>query len=416
MKVIEKYLTNYAESVSSKVVDVPLVFDHVVVIPAFNEKPCFLEQKTLALGGSNLVIVVVNAPDSDCDPEKLKCTQNLLGYIQGEMDLLWQNGSKLMLLKNSKFDYHLLAVDCVSAGERLPVKQGVGLARKVGADLALSLIFNGKINSNVIYSTDADAEIPRGYFFSAREKVGEKNGGYAGYVFPFHHVAEKDFEKAMELYEFSLNYYVAGLRHAGSKYAFHTIGSCLAFDAESYAKVRGFPKRAAGEDFYLLNKLAKVGKIQNLASPLIKLAGRDSDRVPFGTGPAITKIADMKSPLDSYLFYNPLVFECLREFLRSLPGCWQQEGQGDLSIDYNQQIYAALNAIGFYKVLNKLRGQAKNRQAFLRACYDWFDAFKTLKFIHYLRDNYFHSVAVSELCACSIVLEMDKRYPAFFNK
>ena len=48
------------------------------------------------------------------------------------------------------------------------------------------------------------------------------------------------------------------MKYARSPYAFHTIGSTMAVSANHYAKVRGFPKREAGEDFYLLNKLAKV--------------------------------------------------------------------------------------------------------------------------------------------------------------
>ena len=74
----------------------------------------------------------------------------------------------------------------------------------------------------------------------------------------------------------SLRYYVAGMKYARSHLThFHTIGSTMAVRASYYAKVRGFPKREAGEDFYLLNKLAKVGTVLELeASPELP-ANRD---------------------------------------------------------------------------------------------------------------------------------------------
>ena len=45
----------------------------------------------------------------------------------------------------------------------------------------------------------------------------------------------------------------------------------------------GFPRRNATEDFYILNKLAKVGSIARLAGTPVILEGRLSDRVPIGT-------------------------------------------------------------------------------------------------------------------------------------
>ncbi|THB70288.1 MAG: hypothetical protein D6B28_09630 [Gammaproteobacteria bacterium] len=415
MKIIEKYLQSYAEPVSRSVLDLPVEFDNVVVIPAFDEPSIFLEQKMLARGGDNLAIVVVNAPEKGGDQEALARTVLLLEYIKKNMRQLWYDElSGLTLYRNDNCGYFLLSVDCVSVGRRLPEKEGVGLARKIGADIAVNLIFNGVIKSHTINSTDADVQIPDGYFAA----VGKTRSEYAGYTFPFTHSPEHGFDLAMQLYEFSLRYYVAGLEFAGSKYAFHTIGSCLAFSAESYAKVRGFPKRAAGEDFYLLNKLAKVGDIKELAKPVITVAGRGSGRVPFGTGPALTKIANMESPLKSYEFYNPMVFDCLREFLQRLPDFWQGGENALIGPqnygEYRKEIDLALRSIGFTKVLSRLRGHAKSKQQFLRACHDWFDAFKTLKFIHFLRGEFFPSVVIAELRGCSLVSGLERLYPELF--
>ena len=131
-----------------------------------------------------------------------------------------------------------------------------------------------------------------------------------------------------QLYEYSLRYYVAGLSYAGSPYAFHTIGSTLAVNAVHYARVRGFPRRQAGEDFYLLNKLAKVGSVRQLSAETdcepIDIAARRSDRVPFGTGAAVGKLMELENPATEFLLYHPAVFGLLRGWLGSLPAFWQE--------------------------------------------------------------------------------------------
>ena len=64
-----------------------------------------------------------------------------------------------------------------------------------------------------------------------------------------------------------MSYYVAGLAMAGSRYAHHSLGSTIAVHAKTYAAVRGYPKRSAGEDFYLLNKICKLAPVERLAGP-----------------------------------------------------------------------------------------------------------------------------------------------------
>src|SRR5690606_17786041 len=95
---------------------------------------------------------------------------------------------------------------------------------------------------------------------------------------------------ALVLYEISLRSYEYGLAYAGSPYAFQTLGSTLALNPAAYAKVRGFPKRLAGEDFYILNKLIKIGPIYLRNDRCLQIKDRPSQRVPFGTGTSVFKI------------------------------------------------------------------------------------------------------------------------------
>src|SRR5262249_38957583 len=143
----------------------------------------------------------------------------------------------------------------------LPEGQGVGLARKIGFDLAARLFAAGRLRSPFIHSTDADVRLPEDYFERA-----EEGAIAAALVYPFSHRPEEDpvLARAVFLYEISLRYYVLGLAFAGSPHAYHTIGSAFAARASAYVSVRGFPKRDAAEDFYLLSKIAKVGPVFSL--------------------------------------------------------------------------------------------------------------------------------------------------------
>src|SRR6185503_7192191 len=80
-------------------------------------------------------------------------------------------------------------------------------------------------------------------------------------TYPFVHVpsGESAVDRAHNIYEVFLRYYVLGLAAAGSPWAMHTIGSSLAVDLDAYAAVRGVPRRDAAEDFYLVSKVAKLG-------------------------------------------------------------------------------------------------------------------------------------------------------------
>lgn len=80
-----------------------------------------------------------------------------------------------------------------------------------------------------------------------------------------------------------------GLEVSGSPYAFHTIGSTMACDAEMYVKIQGMNKKKAAEDFYFMEKLSKNVKIHKIISAKVYPSSRGSWRVPFGTGRSVTR-------------------------------------------------------------------------------------------------------------------------------
>ena len=58
----------------------------------------------------------------------------------------------------------LLIIDRTQTGLVLPDDQGVGLARKIGADVALAVWAGGGIESPWIHCSDADVVFPADYF------------------------------------------------------------------------------------------------------------------------------------------------------------------------------------------------------------------------------------------------------------
>ncbi|MGK7872970.1 MAG: hypothetical protein AB4426_06560 [Xenococcaceae cyanobacterium] len=244
-----------------------------------------------------------------------------------------------------------------------------------------------------IHCTDADATLPVGYF---------DDGGLceevAVAIYPFiHHPLNKN----ILLYEISLRYYVTQLARAGSPYAFHTIGSLLKINAKHYAAVRGFPKRQAAEDFYLLNKLAKTGKVVRLISPQISLSSRISTRVPFGTGATMQRLA----ATNDFVFYHPEVFNRLRAWLGIIELLWRDRdvlAGGGIAQWWDRMgleddiLLTTLLQLGLEKTLQHAYRQCRDYLHFKFFIWVWFDAFRTLKFVHHLRDRYFPSLPLED--------------------
>lgn len=392
-KAVSKYFEHYAEAEVDALQGFPSrSWEYVLVVPAYKESADFvfrfIEQfKKTAV----LLVLVINQPESD---ELQQPQAALRSEIQSRGAVVWQN-QNLQLLNVPESDIDVLSVDRYSTGRRIPVKQGVGLARKIGADLASWLIHNKFVTQQQIFSSDADAMLPHNYFSDA-QLHDEQSAG----TFGFTHVAtgETAVDAATMLYEQRLHHYVDGLAYAGSPYAFHTIGSCLVFSLSAYCQVRGFPKKSGGEDFYLLNKLAKSGAVTQL-TPQIKIQARLSDRVPFGTGPAVADIVAQQLHQHSYLVYHPESFVRLKNLLFHLKElCLGNGSIEELSQNLDVHSEAFLVYSGFYQQFDKWQKQYQ-LQGLLLTVNHWLDAFKTLKYIHFQRENGLKDVNLEEASA-----------------
>jgi hypothetical protein len=149
----------------------------------------------------------------------------------------------------------------------------------------------------------------------------------------------------------------------------------------------------AGEDFYILNKLAKIGVIEECDRTPIQILDRPSDRVPFGTGAAVGKISKTLTANEPYTFYHPesfkilkLWWQCIRSHSISVPAMAAWECFSEVSQLPDHVLHGLLQQLQIEYGLTAALQQAKTTAEFVEAMRIWFDALKHLRFIHILRD------------------------------
>jgi len=390
----QQYLAKYAAVEARMLDDFPVNYNKALLIPAFDEDLHFAQEHLANCSKRQglLLIIVINQPDDLLEPQAKNI--ELADFLQHSGPKLWQQ--QHLTLYRWPNNNGLLLVDRFSSGKTIPRKQGVGLARKIAADIASALIAQKNISSDWIYSSDADARLPENYF--CLEQQTEKDCSAATFCFRHGEVfapADAKLLAATRLYEQALDYYVKALGWAGSGYAYHTIGSCLAFTAKAYCQARGFPSRAAGEDFYLLNKLAKLGRVLKPDSAAIELQARASARVPFGTGPAVNRIIELQALQQPYCYYHPQCFVELKTCLQAAQTLSPSDQQSFWqALPFISQ--QALQSLGIDKFFKHCQQQCKTPAQAQQHWLSWFDAFRTLKFLHFWRQQQYPDIELSE--------------------
>lgn len=402
-KNISKYLTLYAEPEVQHVTpdQFNVTYKNILVIPAYDENIHFIERLSHHKDAKEtLLVLVVNQPDTVLDNIN---NNKIITLLQKKSCKISTN-----IFISHYENLTVLTIDRTSQKNRIPKNQGVGLARKIGCDLAVKLIANNTIKNTWIYSSDADAHLPDNYF---TQPPSIKSDLASAIVFNFSHTSNENLiGKATKIYEQCIKYYTNELSNAGSIYGFPTLGSCLAVDVEKYCNVRGFPKKPAGEDFYLLNKLVKTGTIINRTDICINIDARHSTRVPFGTGPAAQKIADQLSQNKEPYYYNPKIFKELATWLKTFTQEINQlptqtflnpkdfEAKLKTIISHNTlPTQQALIDINFEKFITHCLKQNTSTKQTIQHFHQWFDGFKTLKYLHALEKNNYPPLPISHV-------------------
>jgi hypothetical protein len=148
-------------------------------------------------------------------------------------------------------------------------------------------------------------------------------------------------------------------------------------------------KKKAAEDFYFLEKLAKVTRIQKINSTKIYPSSRKSWRVPFGTGQRISRY--FQKTHNEYLLYEPESFVILKKWLNEFINERILSSEEYLSIanSIHPELKKFLLIQSFDIAWNKIVNETNNSEQIQKQKQFWFDGFRTLKLIHHLRDNSF---------------------------
>jgi hypothetical protein len=287
---------------------------------------------------------------------------------------------------------NLFWIDAASAGNELPPKQGVGLARKIGMDLALTL-FDYHAADPLLVCLDADTLVQPDYLAAISGHFSRSAAGGASIPYRHRPAANEAGQSAIDRYELFLRTYVLGLEQAGSPYAFHTVGSAMACRASAYVAAGGMNRRLAGEDFYFLQQVHKTSGVATLAGTVVHPSPRSSHRVPFGTGRSVgDMLADGEQRL---LFYQPVVFSIVGDWLKYVADSVSAdvvtllEGAAKIS----PILHEYLEAAGFRDAWENFRKHHREGAKLTAAFHGWFDAFRTMRLIHELSDRAYPRIA-----------------------
>lgn len=332
------------------------------------------------------LVVFVNNNLESADEKIKKDNYRSINLLRNIISKTTENDQLVNNIIESELNIGL--VDASSSGYGLPEKDGgVGLARKIGMDLVLSIFDYNNKGKNIILCTDADSKVEKNYISEVFNKVNKQNIK-AGYV-KFNHPIEGDIEnqKAIVCYEIFLRYYVLGMQYSKSPYAIHTIGSTMLCDAETYVKIQGMNKRKAAEDFYFMEKLCKNVPIKYINTTSIYPSGRGSWRVPFGTGQRVNRF--LSNEIDEYQLYSPESFEIVKKWMEVFndENIKSSEFYMEAAKIINPFLNKFLEQQNFIKDWDKILNNNSNPKQINKQKLFWFDGFKTLKLIHFLRDE-----------------------------
>lgn len=370
----------------------------LVVIPCRDEKdlPVTLHdlKRCDCPGCAVEVIVVLNA--SEKEPERVRAQNRSSGKAVGELDP--RAGAHGWLR------FHALNFD------RLPAKHaGVGLARKLGMDEAVSRLLESDARDGIIVCLDADCRVERNYLSSIAAHF-DRHPRTPACSIHFEHplsgpLSEAHY-RAVREYELYLRYYRWGLKHCAHPCGHHTVGSCMAVRASAYVRQGGMNRRKGAEDFYFLNKLMLLGGFTELGETTVRPSPRESWRVPFGTGRAVSDaLARYSGPL---AVYAPEVFDeigALTSKVRAL-----REDEASVMAMLPETLSNYLERRNFRDKLAEIRNHTTTNEAFESRFFRWFDGFRALKFVRFATEHRYPRVPVEE--AALALLDRMKLLPS----
>lgn len=313
------------------------------------------------------VYVCVNQPESWWNlPEKSAMCENNRQLLQWLMRYREQCG------------YPLVVMDRTSPGRGWQGKQeGVGWARKTLFDH----ILGASGTNDIVVSMDADTEFGSNYLASLTRTF-TTHPQWIALTVPYYHrlTGEETADRAMLRYEIYMRHYALNMLAIDSPYAFTAIGSAIAVRADALRKIGGITPMKSGEDFYLVQKLRKMGNIGTWNEECVYPATRFSNRVPFGTGPAMLKGAG--GDWDSYPIFSQQSFQKIADTYKVIDRLFTEDIDTEF-VRFLQQQFKTKDLWG------PLRKNNKTVEQFRRAFHEKADGLRILQFLRqeHLKEN-----------------------------
>ncbi len=271
-------------------------------------------------------------------------------------------------------------------------KGGVGWARKMVMDEAARRMQP----SGVIVCLDGDCTVAPSYLKEIYQYFSKHPACDAAAICYEHRYDELDEQERTSIidYELHLRYLVHALRWTGHPFAFQTVGSSMAVRRNAYLAHGGMNTRSAGEDFYFLQKFIETETMHEITGTTVFPSARISYRVPFGTGRAMSFLLTENerwttTSFQSYVKLRPL-FDRLEEIYQIF------SGEDDNALDALRRLLADddellqyLTEIDFTDSCLRIAKNTASFPAFRKRFFRYFNAFRVIRYTHYMRDHFF---------------------------
>jgi len=307
-----------------------------------------------------------------------------------KVNICSDNQQTILFLEKIK-DIPITLIDRSSKGLGWETKKmGVGWARKTIMDKICE-----KADSNdIIISIDADTSFSENYFQSVLDNFNHHPKA-TGMAVPYYHrlISDEAVHRAILRYEIYMRNYSLNLFRIGSPYSFTALGSAMACPVWAYQGVGGLTPKLSGEDFYFLQKLRKYGELIFWNKEKVYPSPRRSDRVVFGTGPAVIK--GISGDWSSYPIYHYSIFDHIKKMYDLFPALFIKDIETPLT-NFLQEQFNTQN------LWQPLRENFTDIPHFVKACHDKIDG---LRILQYLKTTQKNLDKTDEECLADFILK-----------
>jgi hypothetical protein len=296
-------------------------------------------------------------------------------WDQKEKKAICETNHETLEMINSLKDPRITCIDRSSKGKGwIGRNHGIGWARKVLMD-RISAVASSE---DYLVSLDADTVFGPGYLKSVKNNLDENPKAVALSI-PYYHrlTGNEPIDRSMLRYEIYMRSYAINLFRINNPYCFSALGSAIALPIRSYKAIGGMTPKLSGEDFYFLQKLVKFGTVLHWNSELVYPAARLSQRVYFGTGPALIK--GLEGDWNSYPVYNMSLFDEIRETQTKFYDLYYK----DLPTPMDEFFETRLKGAPW----DLLRKNARTPEQFIRSCHEKIDGLRILQYLKERNQN-----------------------------